>query len=67
METSYVDFVEFDMSYGEFKQLCREARKDEEYNFIYFDGSKKKNEGRYCICNESKKTYAECIPETSPF
>ena len=29
--------------------------------------TKDKNEGKYRIFNESKKTYIECIPESEPF
>ena len=29
--------------------------------------TKSKNEGKYCIFNESKTTYIECICETNPF
>ena len=25
---------------------------------------RKKNEGKNCVCNESNKTFFECIPET---
>ena len=28
---------------------------------------KKRYQGRYCICNESKNTFFECTPETKPF
>ena len=27
----------------------------------------KKDQGKYCICNESKKTYIEAIPQTKLF
>ena len=27
----------------------------------------KKDQGKYCICNESKKTYIEATPQTKPF
>ena len=29
--------------------------------------NKKKEQGRYCICNESKNTYIESTPQTKPF
>ena len=28
------------------------------------DRSKKKDQGRYCMCKKSKNTYIECTPET---
>ena len=54
------------MSYDEFEQLCREAWK-EEYNYLCFDRSKKRDRGRFCICNENKIIYVECTPETTHF
>ena len=54
------------MSYDEFKKLCRTSW-EEDYNYLYVDRSKKKDQGRYCICNENKNTYIECAPETKPF
>ena len=54
------------MSYDEFEQLCRNTWK-EEYKYLCIHRSKKRDQGRYCFCNESKKTYTECTPETKPF
>ena len=54
------------MSNGEFKELCRKSWEGE-YNFLCFDRSKKKDQGRFCIFNESKNTYIECTPETEAF
>ena len=54
------------MSYDEFEDLCRETWKTEDYNYLYIDGSKKKSEGKYCLCNESKNTFIECNSETGP-
>ena len=34
--------------------------------FILID-LKKRGQGKYCICNESKNTYLEATPETKPF
>ena len=34
--------------------------------FVLID-LKKRDQGRYCICNESKNNYLECIPETEAF
>ena len=42
------------MSYDEFKDLCRKSW-EEDYNYLYIDRSKKRDQGKYCICNESKK------------
>ena len=42
------------MNYDEFKDLCRKSW-EEDYNYLYIDRSKKRDPGKYCICNESKK------------
>ena len=54
------------MIYDEFKQLCRKTW-DEDYNYLCIDRSKKRDQGRYCICNESKNTYVEFTPQTKAF
>ena len=56
----------YDLNYDEFKELCRKSWR-EEYNYLCIDRSKKKDQGRYCICNGSKNTYIECTPQSSPF
>ena len=60
------DVAGYGMNYDEFKELCRNSW-DEDYNYLCFDGSKKRDQGRYCIFNESKKTYIEAIPQTKAF
>ena len=54
------------MSYDEFKELCRKTW-EQDYNYLCNDRSKKRDQGRYCIYNESKNSYIECTPETKPF
>ena len=54
IEHIYRDVAGYDMNYDEFKDLCRKSW-DEDYNYICIDRSKKRDQGRYCICNESKK------------
>ena len=66
IENIYRDIPGYDMNYDEFKQLCKKSW-EEEYNYLCIDRFKKKDQGRYCICNESKNTYIQCIPETDPF
>ena len=34
--------------------------------FVLID-LKKREQGRYCICNENPNTYKECTPRTKPF
>ena len=48
------------MSYDDFKQLCRKSW-DEDYNYLCIDRSKKREQGRYSICYESKKTFKEAL------
>ena len=66
IEHIYRDVAGYDMTYDEFKELCRKSW-DEVYNYLCFDRSKKRDQGRYCICNESKRTYIEATPQTKPF
>ena len=54
------------MSYDEFEELCRKSW-DEDENYLCNDRSKKRDQGRCFICNESKNTYKECTPETKLF
>ena len=52
--------------YDDFKDLCCRAwAKD--FNYLYFDKSKKKEEGKNSMQNESKNTYNECTLEIYPF
>ena len=39
----------------------------EDNNYLCIDGSEKREQGRYCICNESKKLYIEATPQTKAF
>ena len=66
IEHIYRDFAGYDMNYDEFKDLCRKSW-EEDYNYLCIDRSKTRDQGRYCICNESKKTYIEATPQTKPF
>ena len=54
IEHIYRDVAGYDMNYDEFKELCRRSW-DEDYNYLCIDRSKKRDQGKYCICNESKK------------
>ena len=53
IEQIYRDVAGYDMSYDEFKELCRKSW-EEVYIYLCVDKSKKRERGRYCICNESK-------------
>ena len=48
------DVAGYDMNYDEIKELCRKSW-EEDYNYLYLDISKKRDRGKYFICNESKK------------
>ena len=54
------------MNYDEFKGFCRKSW-EEVYNSFYIDRSKKRNQRKFCICNESKKTYVEATFQTKHF
>ena len=62
----YTDIGGYDMEYSEFEEMCRTAW-NENCNYLCIDMTKDKKEGKYCIFNESKSTYIECIPETEAF
>ena len=66
VQSMYYDIGAFDKIYDEFKEMCRVAW-SEKYNYLCIDMTKRKNEGKYPIFNESKTTYIDCIPETKPF
>ena len=66
IEHIYRDVAGYDMTYDEFIELCRKSW-DEEYSYLCIDSSNKKDQGRYCICKESKKTHIEATPQTKPF
>ena len=55
-----------DISYVEFKSLCREAWK-EKYNYFLINRLEDKNGSRYKICNESNPEYKTFNPQTDPF
>ena len=54
IEHIYRDVAGYDMNYDEIKHLCRKSW-DEDYIYLYIDRSKKRDQGKYCICDESKK------------
>ena len=54
IEHIYRDVAGYDMNYDEFKDLCRKSW-EEDYNYLYIDRSKKRDQGKYCICIERKK------------
>ena len=66
IEHIYRDVAGYDMNYDEFKDFYRKSW-EEDYNYLYIDRFKKRDQGKYCICNESKKTYTEATPQTKPF
>ena len=55
IEHIYRDVSGYDMNYDEFKELCGKSW-EEDYNYLCIDRSKKRDHGRYCICNENKQT-----------
>ena len=55
VQSMYYDIGAYDMNYDEFKLMCHKAW-DEKYNYLCIDMIKNKNEGKYCIFNESKTT-----------
>ena len=66
VQSMYYDLGAYDMKYDEFKEMSHKAW-SENFNYLCFDMTKNKNEGKYRIFNESKNTYIECICETEAF
>ena len=66
VEHIYRDIAGFDMSYDEFKELCREAWR-ERYNYLLINRLEDKNGEKYMICNESNSEYKIFNPQTDPF
>ena len=66
VEHIHRDIAGFDMSYDEFKELCKEAWKR---NHIYLEINmlENKNESKYKICNESNPNCKIFNPATEPF
>ena len=66
VQSMFYDIGAYDMIYSQFKKMCHKAW-SEKSNYLFFDMTKNKNEGKYRIFNESKPTYIDCIPETEHF
>ena len=62
----YTDIAGFDMSYDEFKNLCKEAWRDK-YNYLLINRLEDKNGSKYMIYNESNLQYQIFNPQTDPF
>ena len=54
------------MKDDEFKEMCHKTW-SKKFDYLCFDMTKNKNEGKYRIFNENKTTYIECIPESELF
>ena len=65
VEHIHRDISGFDMSYEEFKSLCREAW-NEKFNYLLINRLEDKNGSRYRICNESNPNYKILNPQTDP-
>ena len=65
VEHIHRDISGFDMSYEEFKSLCREAW-NEKFNYLLTNRLEDKNGSRYRICNESNPNYKIFNPQTDP-
>ena len=66
VEHIYRDIAGFDMSYDEFKSLCREAWR-EKYNYLIINRLEDKNGEKYMKCNESNPQNQIFSPQTDPF
>ena len=64
VQNLYNDIAGFDMSYDEFKNLCREAW-SKKYSYLKID--RLDDNEKYTICNESEKEYTIFKPKSTPF
>ena len=64
VQNLYNDIAGFDMSYNEFKNLCREAW-NKKYSYLKID--RLNDDEKYTICNESEKECKVFIPKSTPF
>ena len=65
VEHIHRDIAGFDMSYEEFKSLCREAW-NKKFNYLLLNRLEDKNGSRYKICNETNPNYKIFNPQTDP-
>ena len=54
IEHIFRDVAGYDMSYDEFKELCRKSSEDD-YNYHCIDRSKKRDEGSFVFVMRTKK------------
>ena len=66
VQSMYYDIGAYDMKYDELKEMCHKEW-IEKFNYLCIDMTKKRDNGKYRIFNESKTTFLDCIPETEPF
>ena len=66
VEHIYRDIAGFDLSYDEFKSLCKEAWRDK-CNYLLINRLEDRNGSKYMICNESNPQYQVFSPQTDPF
>ena len=60
------EFGGYFVCYDELEHLSRKTW-EEDYDYLCFDRFKKRDQGRFCICNENKNIFFECTPGTNPF
>ena len=65
VEHIHIVIAGFDMSYDDFKNLCREAWK-EKYNYLLINKLEDKHGHEYKICNESNPEYKMINTQTDP-
>ena len=66
VQSMYYNIGAYDMIFDQFKGMCHKAW-SERFNYLCFDLTKNKNEGKYRTFKESKTTCIECIIESEPF
>ena len=61
----YQIFAEFGKCYEEFRELCWEAWREEDYKYPHLERSRMKIEVKKFIYKERKNTFIECLPGTT--
>ena len=65
VQSMYYDIGAYDRKNHEFREMCHKGW-NERFSYLCIDMTKNKDEGKYCIFNESKTIYIESIPASEP-
>ena len=66
VESMYKVIGSYDTKYDDFKEMCRKAW-SEKFIYLCKDMTKKENDGKYSVFNESKNTYIGNVAQSEAF